>query len=421
VVLAVFRAGNGRLNVLQEPTIRTGLDVLRIDGASRLAGRRVGVLCHPASVAADLTHVVDQLIQIGIRPVRLFGPEHGVRGEAQDMAGVDGGRDPRTGIPVVSLYGSAFASLTPAASDLDAIDVLVIDLQDIGSRYYTYVWTMGLAMKAAAAKGVAVVVLDRPNPLGGLAIEGGPVARGFESFVGLGSVPVRHGLTIGEMAKLIAAGLSWGPPPFDSAIDVDLTVIAMRGWRREMTYAQTGLPWVLPSPNMPTLDTAFVYPGMCLVEGTNLSEGRGLTRPFEIVGAPFLDGDRWAREGAAVGLPGVHLRPLSFRPTFHKFAGQSCGGVQVHVTDQAAFQPYRTGLALLATARAQAPEAFGWRTEPYEFVSQPIAIDLLNGTDTIRLALDNAPTPREAVDKIAADCKPFEREFADRRRPALLY
>ena len=407
--------------MLQEPTIRSGLDVLRIDGASLLAGRRVGVLCHPASVAADLTHVVDQLIQLGIRPVRLFGPEHGVRGEAQDMAGVDGGRDARTGIPVISLYGSAFSSLTPAAADLDAIDVLVIDLQDIGSRYYTYVWTMGLAMKAAAAKGVAVVVLDRPNPLGGLCIEGGPVARGFESFVGLGSVPVRHGLTIGEMAKLIAAGLPWGPPPFDSAIDVDLTVIAMRGWRREMTYAQTGLPWVLPSPNMPTLDTAFVYPGMCLLEGTNLSEGRGLTRPFEIVGAPFLDGDRWAREGAAVGLPGVHLRPLSFRPTFHKFAGQSCGGVQVHVTDQAAFQPYRTGLALLAAARAQAREAFGWRTEPYEFVSQPIAIDLLNGTDAIRLALDNAPTPREAVDKIAADCKPFEREFADRRRPALLY
>jgi uncharacterized protein YbbC (DUF1343 family) len=411
------------------PVVLTGLDVLGdvqgdvlgIRGRALLAGRRVGVLCHPASVAGDLTHVVDRLIEIGIRPQRLFGPEHGVRGEAQDMAGVDGGYDRRTGIPVSSLYGSAFESLTPTEADLADIDVLVVDLQDIGSRYYTYVWTMGLAMTAAAAAGVSVVVLDRPNPLGGILIEGGPVSPGYESFVGLGSVPVRHGLTIGEMAKLIAAGISWGPAPFDKPLNLDLTIVAMRGWRREMGFEDTGQPWVLPSPNMPTVDTAFVYPGLCLVEGTNLSEGRGLTRPFEIVGAPFLDGDRWARDLAAMNLPGVRLRPLSFRPTFHKFAGDSCGGLQLHVIDRTTFRPYRTGLALLACARAQARDQFSWRTEPYEFVRHPIAIDLLNGTDAIRLRMESSPTPAEAVAGIIGDIAPFERDFSDRRRSVLLY
>ncbi len=401
--------------------VLTGLDVLAAEGGLVLSGRRVGVLCHPASVAGDLTHVVDRLIELGVRPVRLFGPEHGVRGEAQDMAGVDGGSDPRTGIPVSSLYGSAFESLTPAAADLAGIDVLVVDLQDIGSRYYTYVWTMGLAMKAAAAAGVAVVVLDRPNPLGGRDVEGGPVLSGYESFVGLGSVPVRHGLTIGEMARLIATGMPWGPPPFDKALDVDLTVISMRGWRRDLLFEETNQPWVLPSPNMPTVDTAFVYPGLCLVEGTNVSEGRGLTRPFEIVGAPFLDADRWARDLAAMDLPGVRMRPLSFRPTFHKHAGQSCGGVQLHVTDRTTFKPYRTGIALLLAARAQAPAGFRWRTEPYEFVSHPIAIDLLSGSDVVRLGIDAGGNPLDALTGIVRGFASFELEFLDRRRASLLY
>jgi uncharacterized protein YbbC (DUF1343 family) len=401
--------------------VLTGLDVLSAERGGALSGRNVAVLCHPASVAGDLTHVVDRLIDLGVKPVRLFGPEHGVRGEAQDMAGVDGGRDARTGIPVTSLYGSAFESLAPKQADLVGIDVLVVDLQDIGSRFYTYVWTMGLAMKAAAAAGVAVVVLDRPNPLGGNDVEGGEVRRGYESFVGLGSVPIRHGLTIGEMARLIAAGLIWGPPPFDRPLDIDLAVIAMQGWRREMTFCDTGQSWVLPSPNMPTVDTAFVYPGQCLLEGTNLSEGRGLTRPFEIVGAPFLDGDRWARDLAAMDLPGVRMRPLSFRPTFHKWSGESCGGIQLHVTDRSTFKPYRTGLAVLLAARAQSPDGLRWRTEPYEFVRHPIAIDLLNGTDTVRLAIDAGGNPQETLAEIVAGFTPFEREFSDRRRSVLLY
>jgi uncharacterized protein YbbC (DUF1343 family) len=333
------------------------------------------------------------------------------------MIGVDGDRDARTGIPVSSLYGSAIETLVPSLSDLAEIDVLVVDLQDVGSRYYTYVWTMGLAMKAAAAAGVAVVVLDRPNPLGGSDVEGGPVNAGFESFVGLGSVPVRHGLTIGEMARGIASGLPWGPPPFDKPLDVDLTVIAMSGWGRSMTFEETGQPWVLPSPNMPTVDTAFVYPGLCLLEGTNLSEGRGLTRPFEIIGAPFLDGNRWAADLGAMDLGGVRFRPLSFRPTFHKFAGQSCGGVQLHITDRRAFRPYRTGLALLLAARSQAPEQFRWRSEPYEFVRHPIAIDLLNGTDAVRLTIDAGGT----LGDIVGDFASFERDFSAWRHAVLLY
>ena len=388
---------------------------------SLLRGRRVGVLCHPASVASDLTHVVDRLIEAGVRAARLYGPEHGVRGEAQDMIGVDDDHDRRTGIPVVSLYGETFESLAPSAADLADIDVLVVDLQDVGSRYYTYIWTMVLAMEAAFRAGVAVIVLDRPNPLGGLAIEGGTVGEKYESFVGLGAVPVRHGLTIGEVARLRVPGMPWGGARFARPIAGDLTVVPMRGWRRAMNFVEAGLPWVMPSPNMPTPATALVYPGQCLFEATNLSEGRGTTRPFEIVGAPFLDGYDWVAALTEMArqelpLPGVRFRPLSFRPTFHKFAGRSCGGVQLHVTDRAAFRPYATGIALIATAHRLAPAEFRWRTEPYEFVADPPAIDLLTGGGEVRRAVD----ANASLGELVATFGPFEREFAERRRPALL-
>lgn len=402
-------------------SVESGLDVLCRERLDLLRGRRVGLLCHPASVAGDLTHAVDRLIQVGVRPVRLFGPEHGVRGELQDMVGLGDEHDGRTGIPVVSLYGETFESLAPAAADFDGLDVLVIDLQDIGSRYYTYVWTMALAMAAAARAGLPVVVLDRPNPLGGVLIEGGGVDPAYESFVGLAAVPVRHGLTIGEVARLCAAGLPWGGPRFARPLDVELTVVAMRGWRRAMRFDQTGLPWVLPSPNMPTPDTALVYPGQCLFEATNLSEGRGTTRPFEQVGAPFLDGYAWAEaladaSGGGRTLPGVHFRPLSFRPTFHKFGGRSCGGVQLHVTDAERFRPYLTGIALLSTARRLAPADYQWRAEPYEFVADRPAIDLLTGGDGIRRAIERGAP----LEEIAQSMAPFERAFAEHRRPALL-
>ena len=402
-------------------TVESGLDVLCKDRLSLLRGRRVGVLCHPASVASDLTHAVDRLIEAGVRPTRLYGPEHGVRGEAQDMIGVDDDHDRRTGIPVVSLYGETFESLAPSAADLAGIDVLVVDLQDVGSRYYTYIWTMVLAMEAAFRAGVAVIVLDRPNPLGGVAIEGGSVGQAYESFVGLGAVPVRHGLTIGEVARLRLPGMPWGGARFARPIEGDLTVVPMRGWRRAMNFVEAGLPWVMPSPNMPTPATALVYPGQCLFEATNLSEGRGTTRPFELVGAPFLDGYDWVTALTEMArkelpLPGVRFRPLSFRPTFHKFAGRSCGGVQLHVTDRAAFRPYATGIALIASAHRLAPAEFRWRTEPYEFVADPPAIDLLTGGGDVRRTVDG----NTSLGELVATFAPFEREFAELRRPALL-
>jgi len=397
--------------------VQTGVDVLLAEKIPVLRGRRVGVLCHPASVNRNLVHVVDALAAAGVNMTRLFGPEHGIRGEAQDMIGVEGDRDTRTSIPVTSLYGDSFESLAPSVAELADIDMLVVDLQDVGSRYYTFIWTMALCLQRAARAGVSVLVLDRPNPIGGLAIEGGEVEPAVESFVGLGSIPVRHGLTIGEVARLVQAGIPWGGQRFAHSLDVDLEVIGMRGWRRALFFDETRLPWVLPSPNMPTAETALVYPGMCLLEGTNISEGRGTTRPFEIVGAPFVDGYQLAEHLAGDALPGVRFRPLSFRPTFHKFAGQVCGGVQLHVVDRAAFQPYRTGVAVLRALHLLVGEEFAWRTEKYEFVSDRPAIDLLTGGVAIRLGIDAGANLAD----LCATWTLAETAFAERRRACLLY
>jgi uncharacterized protein YbbC (DUF1343 family) len=397
--------------------VASGLEVLCAEKLDLCRGRRVSVLCHPASVDAQLVHIVDRLAACDVRPVRLFGPEHGARGEAQDMVSVPGERDGRTGIPITSLYGGSPESLQPSQEALADSDVLLIDLQDIGSRFYTFIWTMALCMQAAARAGVAVVVLDRPNPIGGGAIEGGEVESGYESFVGLASLPVRHGLTIGEVAHLVRAGIPWGGPGFASPLDLDLTVVPMRGWHRRSSFEATGLPWIMPSPNMPTVDTAFVYPGLCLIEGTNLSEGRGTTRPFEIIGAPFLDGHRLAERLAAYRLGGAGFRSLCFRPSFHKFAGQVCGGIQVHVTDRSVFEPYRCGVAILRELRALCGENFHWRSEPYEFVSDRPAIDLLTGSDAIRTGIERGFT----LDELESTWLPAQRRFAERRRPHLLY
>jgi len=397
--------------------VASGLDVLCAERLDLCRGRRVSVLCHPASVDARFVHIVDRLMTSGVRPVRLFGPEHGVRGEAQDMVSVPGEQDGRTGIPVTSLYGSSPESLQLSQEALADSDVLLVDLQDIGSRYYTFVWTMALSMQAAARAGVAVMVLDRPNPIGGSAIEGGEIAPGYESFVGLASLPVLHGLTIGEVARLVRAGIPWGGPRFASPLDLDLTVVPMQGWRRRDSFEATELPWIMPSPNMPTVDTAFVYPGLCLIEATNLSEGRGTTRPFEIIGAPFLDGHRLAERLASYQLGGVAFRSLAFRPSFHKFAGQVCGGIQVHVTDRACFEPYRSGLAILRELYALCGDGFRWRSEPYEFVSDRPAIDLLTGSDAIRTGIERGFT----LDELEATWLPAQRRFAERRQPYLLY
>jgi uncharacterized protein YbbC (DUF1343 family) len=359
--------------------MRTGLDVLRDQDVAQLRGRRLGVVCHPASVDSRLRHVVDLFRDGGLKVVKLFGPEHGFRGQAQDLIGVADAPECH------SLYGATVESLRPTAEQLRGLDTLVIDLQDVGSRYYTFQVTMLYCLEAAAANDVSVMVLDRPNPLG-IAVEGPGVRPGFESFVGPHDLPTRHGMTIGELANHYFTV---------RRIDVDLTVVRCDGGRPEWYFDQTGLPWVMPSPNMPTLDTAIVYPGMCLLEGTNLSEGRGTTRPFELCGAPWLDANEMARRLNGEELPGVVFRGAYFRPTFQKFAGQDCGGVQLHVTDREAFRPVRTGLAVLAALRELSGTRFAWRTETYEFVSDRPAIDLLFGSDRERLSLEAGVPWRE--------------------------
>jgi uncharacterized protein YbbC (DUF1343 family) len=387
--------------------VRTGLDVLRDDGFRPLRGRRVGLVCHPASVDSHLRHVADLFAGAeGVTLAALFGPEHGFAGTAQDLIGVGDGTE--GALHVHSLYGSSFESLKPTAEQLSGLDALVIDLQDIGSRYYTFQATMLYCLEACAANGVAVVVLDRPNPLGGVAVEGPALRAGYDSFVGPHNIATRHGLTMGELARLYRKA---------RVPDVRLEVIACDGWRREMYFEQTGLPWVLPSPNMPTVETAAVYPGMCLIEGTNLSEGRGTTRPFELVGAPWIDPRALAARLEGEKLPGVRFRPAHFRPTFQKFASRDCGGVQLHVTDRGAFRPVRTGLAVLTAMRELSGTRFAWRTEEYEFVSDRPAIDLLFGSDRERRAIEAGAPWRE----IAAAWEPEEAAFAEARREFLIY
>ncbi|MGI5860523.1 MAG: exo-beta-N-acetylmuramidase NamZ domain-containing protein [Myxococcales bacterium] len=362
------------------PRVRTGLEVLAAQRFAPLAGKRVGAICNPTSVDERFEHLADLLRAAPrVELAALFGPEHGVRGEAQDMIGVGDAVDPRSGVPVYSLYGDRFESLSPTEESLRGLDALVFDIQDVGSRYYTFVYTMALCMKAAARAKLAFYVLDRPNPIAGAQVEGNLVRPGFESFVGMYPIPNRHGMTAGELARYFNE---------EHGIGCELTVVPCEGWRREQWWEQTGLDFVPPSPNMPTVDTACVYPGLCMVEGTNLSEGRGTTRPFEIIGAPFLDPYRFCEALRAERLPGVAFRPVSFRPTFHKHAGKTCGGVMLHVRDRGSFLPVRTGIAVLRAARQVAGDAFRWRTERYEFVDDKPAIDLLCGTDSVRLSTD---------------------------------
>src|SRR6266478_2726537 len=367
--------------------VLSGLDVLISRLSSLLRGRTVGLLSHQASVTRDLTHARQAIGAIrGVKLLRLFAPEHGLSGAAQDLVSVGAERDALTGLPVVSLYGKRLA---PEPRALAGLGALVVDLQDVGARYYTFVWTMALTMRAAARVGLPVVVLDRPNPLGGEKLEGNMPDPRFASFVGLHPLPTRHGMTIGELAGYLNR---------EHAIGADLTVVPMTGWRRAMLWEDTGLPWVAPSPNMPTPDTARVYPGGCLIEGTNLSEGRGTTRPFEWIGAPYLDAHRYTAALERERLPGVRFRPARFLPTFHKWAGRLCDGVQIHVTDANRFKPFLTGLAEIAVARRLAPRTFAWRRPPYEFEKRRMPIDILCGTDAIRKAIERG-TPLPAIER----------------------
>ena len=389
-------------------TALTGLDRIAAgdeEALRLLRGRKLGLLAHPASVDRRLRHAHVVLQEAGCDVRVLFGPEHGYGGEAQDMIAV-GSERASSGLAVYSLYGAREEDLSPRAEWLAGLDAVVVDLQDVGSRYYTFVWTAVLMLRACAAAGVQLIVLDRPNPLGGTRVLGGAQRPGYRSFVGLHDVAVQHGMTIGELCRLAAER---------ERIDrAHLHVLPMRGYARELAYEATGLPWVLPSPNMPTLDTARVYPGGCLLEGTNLSEGRGTTRPFEIFGAPFVDGHALAR---AVQPPGARVRALSFIPGFQKHAGQRCGGVQVHVTDPERFDAYSAYLQLIAAIAAQAGDAFRFRTETYEFVSDRPALDLLCGGPEVR-ELIAAGKPLD--EWLAEDARAALR-FASERQPYLLY
>ena len=347
------------------------LDNLKELWPEKLRGARIAALLHPASVSAKLehaSHILERhngdLFQI----TAFFGPQHGFLGQTQDnMVEWQSYEHPRLGIPVYSLYGE---HREPTARMLEDVDVLLVDLQDIGARYYTFIWTLYLCMRVCEKHNVAIVALDRPNPINGLTTEGPVLDPAYKSFVGMHPIPVRHGRTIGELATQFR----------DEAFPkCRLSILPMKNWDRAMWFDQTGLPWVMPSPNMPTLDTATVYPGMCLLEGTNISEGRGTTRPFEMFGAPFIDAANLSRELNELRLPGVYFRENYFQPTFHKFVGQPCRGAQLHVIDRNSFRPFETGIQIIRYLRKIYGESFEWKKPPYEYEFEKLPIEILLG------------------------------------------
>jgi uncharacterized protein YbbC (DUF1343 family) len=381
--------------------MRFGIDVEAANGFARLKGKRVGAIVNPTSVDARFVHLIDLLHGAeGVTLAALFGPEHGVRGEAQYMVAVDDvARDRRTGVPVYSLYGHTFESLTPRAEWLQGLDALVFDIQDVGSRYYTYIYTMALAMKAAAAAKVAFYVYDRPNPIGLTLTEGNLVGEKFRSFVGLYALPTRHGMTAGEIARLLNEREKFG---------AELHVVPVEGLKRTTTWAETGRAFFPPSPNMPTTDTALVYPGMCLGEGTNVSEGRGTCRPFEQFGAPYLHSYDVADRLNALKLPGVIFRPCSFTPTFDKWKGESCEGAFIHVTDARTFLPFKTGVAVFQVCRELGGTKFGWRPDAYEFVEDVPAFDLLCGTAQVRERMEQGKPLEALLEGFEAEARSFD-------------
>ena len=366
--------------------------------SGRLKGRRVGIVSNPASVDADYTHIVDALMATpGVTLGAIFGPQHGFRSDVQDnMVETPHANDCRRKVPVFSLYSE---TREPTSDMLRHVDVMVIDLQDIGARIYTYIYTMANILRACAKHGVDVIVCDRPNPIGGVDVEGPMLVEGNESFVGQFPIPMRHGMTIGELARFFNEYFE---------INAPLQVIEMTGWSRSMYFDATGIPFVMPSPNIPTLDSAIVYPGTVLFEGTMASEGRGTTRPFELVGAPWVDAEKFAQEMNARRLPGVHFRSAVFEPTFQKHAKKTCGGCQIHVLDRRTFKPVLTGAALIDQVRAANPKEFSWRKPPYEYEHDKEPIDILAGSPAFRLAIDAGQKAEELVPVWERESKPFE-------------
>lgn len=375
--------------------VLTGLDRWVSDGFSALRGRRVGVVCNQATVSSRYVHILDEMLSAGVQVVAAFGPQHGIWGHTQDnMIEWRGYRDPRTGLPFHSLYGE---HREPTPEMLEGLDVLVFDLQDVGSRYYTFMWTLALCLKACEAIGLEVTVLDRPNPIGSK-VEGGVLDPSYASFVGLHPLPVRHALTMAELALLFQRR---------HYPAVRLSTVGMEGYSLGMPFEDTGVPWALPSPNMPTVDTALVYPGLCLLEATNMSEGRGTTRPFEMFGAPWLEPWRFCDELNSLRVPGAWFRPVVFEPTFNKHAQQVCGGAFLHVTDRASFHSVHAGLAILRTAIRQAPTAFEWNPPPYEYEYEKLPIEILAGNGWLHRELEGDAPVSEIVRRLDAEATAF--------------
>jgi uncharacterized protein YbbC (DUF1343 family) len=378
-------------------SVTIGLE--RLLSSGRLRGRRVGVVANPASVDSAFRSAVERLATApGVTLAAIFGPQHGYRSDVQDNMIESGhAHDALHGIPVYSLYSE---TREPTAEMLRGLDALVIDLQDIGARIYTYMYTMANCLRAGKRHGVPVIVCDRPNPIGGVDVEGPVLVEGYESFVGQFPIPMRHGMTIGELAKLFNDHFGIG---------TTLEIVPMEGWSREQYWDETGHPWVMTSPNIPTLDSAIVFPGTVLFEGTMLSEGRGTTRPFELVGAPWIDGERFAARMNAQGHGGVHFRGIGFEPTFQKHARIPCGGCQIHVTDRRAFEPVAVGVSLLCEFYASDPAAFTWRPPPYEYEHEKLPFDILAGSSELRGQIESQAPLRDIVQSWQAPLETFGR------------
>jgi uncharacterized protein YbbC (DUF1343 family) len=372
-----------------------------------IRGARVGLVCNQASVDHDFRHSADVLRSLEVVDLKtLFGPQHGIRGDVQDnMVETPHTLDRETGLPVYSLYSE---TREPTEEMLADLDVLVCDLQDVGCRIYTFVYTIANCMRAAAKFGKRVLVCDRPNPIGGDAVEGNVLEQEFASFVGQFPIPTRHGMTAGELARMFNS--HWG-------IGCDLEVVSMEGWSRDLWFDETDARWVLPSPNMPTLDSATVFPGTVHLEGTQVSEGRGTTKPFELLGAPYIEAAEFERHLQGIGLPGVRFRASNFLPTFQKHAGRVCGGVQVHVTDRRSFKPVLTGVAIVKACFDLYGESFRWKEPPYEYVFDKNPFDVISGTDALRHALERGDSLEAIRDSWAEGVS----EFMNSRSEYLLY
>jgi uncharacterized protein YbbC (DUF1343 family) len=392
---------------LQRKPVKLGLEKVLEEYKHLLKGERIGLICNQASVDHKFRHAADLFFEDSdITLTTLFGPQHGIRGDVQDnMIETAHATDKQTGLPIYSLYSE---TREPTGQMLENTDVLVFDLQDVGCRVYTFIYTMANAMKACARFGKKFIVLDRPNPINGIDVEGSLLETGHESFVGMYPIPMRHGLTVGELAKLFNV---------EHSINCELEVVTMDEWAREDFYDETDAPWVMPSPNMPTVDTAVVFPGTVYFEGTQVSEGRGTTRPFELIGAPFIESKTLSDALKSLELPGVIFRATDFMPTFQKHSNEVCGGVFVHVTDRNAFKPVITGIAVIKTIFDLYRDEFEWKNPPYEYVFDRNPFDVIAGTTKLRESFENGRSLNEIQNSWKAD----EESFRELRRKYLLY